>query len=76
MTAQEIVGRNIRKYREKKKLSQEALADLAKIHRTYILQVEQGKRNVGIVNIFKIAEALEIDPSILLLQEAGKKKSG
>lgn len=55
-----IIGKNIRKYRIKKKLSQEALADLSNIHRTYIGQVEAGQRNIAIKNLQKISTALKI----------------
>ena len=41
-------------------MSQERLAELASLHRTYISSVEQGRRNVSIENIHKIAEALGV----------------
>ena len=53
-------GRNVRLYRKKKKLSQEKLAELANLHRTYIGQVESGKRNVALKNIAKLAKALGV----------------
>ena len=67
--APEIVGKNVRKYREKKGISQEALADLAGLHRTYITKVEQGKTNISVVNIFRIAEALDVAAKELLESE-------
>ncbi|HET6400786.1 MAG TPA: helix-turn-helix transcriptional regulator [Candidatus Kapabacteria bacterium] len=74
MTAPELVGKNIRAYRERIGLSQEAFADAAGLHRTYITQVEQGKRNISISNIFKIAKALEIEPNLLLIADSWKKQ--
>ena len=51
---------NIRKYRKQKGLSQEKLAQLAKLHRTYIWNVERWEKNISLENIVKIAKALEI----------------
>jgi transcriptional regulator with XRE-family HTH domain len=60
------VGKNIKKYRQLKKLTQETLADLAGLHRTYIGAIERGERNVSVINIAKIADALNIEPFHLL----------
>ena len=61
-------GRAIRVLRQEKKISQEALADLCGLHRTYISDVELGKRNVSLENIDKIADALDITVSCLFLE--------
>lgn len=53
-------GKNVAKIRKKKKLSQEKLAEKANIHRTYIGQIEQGKRNIALKNVAKIAKALGV----------------
>jgi transcriptional regulator with XRE-family HTH domain len=47
-------------------ISQEALAHLANIHRTYLGDVERSERNVSIDNIEKLAKALGVDISDLL----------
>ena len=60
-----IFANNVRKYRNKKGLSQEALADLAGLHRTYISAVERERRNISIENIENIAAALDIDAYLL-----------
>ena len=60
------VGLNIRKYREKKNWSQEQLAFEADLHRAYIGQIERGEKNIGLVNLEKIAKALNIKVSKLL----------
>ena len=52
----------------KLKLSQEALAEKANLHRTYISDIERGQRNVSLENIYNIAVALEIEPYMLLQQ--------
>jgi ribosome-binding protein aMBF1 (putative translation factor) len=60
------VGFNIRKYREKKGWSQEQLALEADLHRAYIGQIERGEKNIGLVNLEKIARALVLKPEALL----------
>ncbi len=60
------VGANIRKYRERKGLTQEELAFEADLHRAYIGQIERGEKNIGVQNLEKIAKALKTTPSKLL----------
>ncbi len=60
------VGLNIRKIREDKGLSQEKLAALADLHRTYIGQIERGEKNIGLKNLEKIAKALCVNIKDLL----------
>jgi transcriptional regulator with XRE-family HTH domain len=59
-------GETIRTLRKAKGLSQEQLAELAGLHRNYIGGVERGERNVALLNIIRIAQALGISPSELL----------
>ena len=59
---------NVRKYRCDAGLSQEKLAELAGLHRTYISSVEREQRNISINNIQHIAEALEIEPYKLFIE--------
>lgn len=56
----EQFGSKVRALRTKKRLSQEELADLASLHRTYIAQIESGKRNLALQNIAKLAKALGV----------------
>ena len=58
---------NVRYYRSKCGYSQEYLAELAGLHRTYISAVERERRNISIENIQHIAEALNIEPYLLLM---------
>ena len=58
---------NVRYYRNKCGYSQEYLAELAGLHRTYISAVERERRNIAIENIQHIAEALNIEPYLLLM---------
>lgn len=55
--------RQVRKYRD---LSQEALADLCDLDRTYISGIERKRRNLSIRNIQRIADALKVDPRVLM----------
>ncbi len=64
-----IFENNVRKYRVQKGLSQESLADLAGLHRTYISAVERERRNISIDNIENIANALEVEAYILFIGE-------
>lgn len=59
-------GVNLRVEREKVGISQEALADIAHLDRTYIGSVERGERNVSLINIVKLAKALGIPANQLL----------
>jgi transcriptional regulator with XRE-family HTH domain len=60
-------GARIKALRENLGFSQERLAELASLHRTYIGGVERGERNVSLINIWRIAEALGINPSALFM---------
>ena len=57
---------NLRRLRAAQGLSQEALADRAGIHRTYVGSVERAERNVSIDNICRLASALRVDVRELL----------
>jgi transcriptional regulator with XRE-family HTH domain len=63
----EIFALNIRRLRIDLGISQEELAERAGVHRTYIGMLERVEKNVTIYNIERIAEALEVDPSVLLV---------
>ena len=59
-------GDNVRKARLAKKLSQEDLADLAGVHRTYIGMIERAEKNITLISIEKIASALGVKPKDLI----------
>lgn len=60
------LGARVRALRQERGLSQEALADLVGIHRTYIGSVERGQRNLSLDNINALAEALGVSPARLV----------
>jgi transcriptional regulator with XRE-family HTH domain len=55
-------GRAIRQRRQELGWSQEHLAAQARLHRTYVADVERGQRNISLENIIKMAEALQLTP--------------
>ena len=61
-------GKAIRSIRQNKRISQEELADLCGLHRTYISDIELGKRNVSLENIDKIAQALQVKKSEIFVE--------
>jgi transcriptional regulator with XRE-family HTH domain len=60
MDIKEKIGRRIRELRHQLELSQEALANKAEVDRTYMTDVENGRRNVSIEILEKIIAALEV----------------
>ena len=59
-------GRRVRARRNELGLSQEALADIARLHWTFVGQVERGRRNLTLHNILKLAAALNVDAGALV----------
>lgn len=60
MDIKSLVGKRVKELRNRLGISQEELAYIAGLDRTYITSVECGKRNISIVNIEKIAKALNV----------------
>jgi len=68
------LGRVIRASREKLELSQEQLAEAAKLHPTYIGMVERADRNITVLRLAQIAKALGVTASSLLVEAEGKRR--
>lgn len=66
-------GTKIRYLREQRNISQEKLGDLCGLDRTYVSSVERGRRNVSLVNIFRLAKGLDVPAHELLSSEGGAK---
>ena len=64
--AKVLFGHRLRQLRKAAGLSQEALADAAGLDRTYVSSCERGHRNISIVNIFRLAGALRVEPEELV----------
>lgn len=64
-----VLAANIRRYRRVKDLSQEALAELCGLHRTYVGSVERGERNVSLSSLEAFAQALGVSVPKLLTPE-------
>ena len=56
-----LAAKNIRQIREGKGLSQEGLAGIAELHRTYVSSVERGERNISVDSLERFADALGVD---------------
>ncbi|NGO55262.1 helix-turn-helix domain-containing protein [Allomesorhizobium camelthorni] len=66
MEIREVFARNLRRHRQKKKLSQEALAHEAGVDRTYISALERGVYGASIDMVDKLAKVLGVEPAALL----------
>jgi len=66
MDIKQKFGKKVKEYRKLRKFSQEDLALEADLDRTYINSIENGRRNVSLVNIEKIAKALKVKVKDLL----------
>lgn len=63
-----ILGKNVRRLRKQKKLTQEQLAFEAEIDLTYVGGIERGKRNPSLLVMVRIAKALGVHPTKLLAE--------
>lgn len=63
-----LFGKVVRLHREALGLSQEELAAISGLHRTYIGSVERGERNISLKNIYQIAKALKTSAGLMLRQ--------
>ncbi|HEX2581773.1 MAG TPA: helix-turn-helix transcriptional regulator [Dongiaceae bacterium] len=75
MDIHKLVGRNLRRIREEKKLSQDELAYRAGIDRTYLSGIERGLRNPTVTVLWQLSEPLGIWPTALLEKTAPVSRS-
>jgi len=68
-----LFGENLRTLRKKQGWSQERLAFEAKLDRTYVGGVERGESNISLINICRLAKALGLPPSALLVFDEPEK---
>ncbi|WP_151980152.1 helix-turn-helix domain-containing protein [Acinetobacter guerrae] len=61
------LGRNIRKTRKEKNLSQEKLALMCGLDRSYMGRIERGEVNITVLKLYEISKVLEVDIQILLV---------
>lgn len=73
MDIRKRVGANIRRLREEKGLSQEDLGVDARSGRTYVSELERGKRNATVTVVEKFAKVLGVTPGYLLDADPRKK---
>ncbi len=73
-----IVGRVIQQYREARGMSQELVSGLAGIGRTHLSAIERGERRPTLETFYKISQAMQVRPSVLLaaIEEAVESSAG
>ena len=70
-SARKIFADNLRRARKEQGLSQEAVAEAANIHRTYVGAVERAERNVSIDSMERLADAVGLELSEMLRRTEG-----
>ncbi|EOX1416615.1 helix-turn-helix domain-containing protein [Cronobacter sakazakii] len=73
MAIKEILAENVREYRNINNLSQEQLAEISGLHRTYIGSVERKERNVTLSTLIFLSKALNVSVPDLLTKQESKK---
>lgn len=74
MRWEEIIGKNIRRHRKARRLTQEALAHAAGIDTRYVGGIERGQENPSIAVVGRIAEVLGVHPAELLKEARRDEK--
>ena len=66
MSRAKLLGKNIKKYREIKKLTQNELAEYVDLSREYIADIERGLKNISLRKLYMIADVLNVKCSDLI----------
>ena len=66
MDMRRLVGRNVRRLRLERGLTQERFAEMSGFAQQYLSDLERGQRNPTIVTLYEIAVALKVEPSVLI----------
>ena len=69
-----LFGAHVKSLRRQNDISQEQLALLSELDRTYISCIERGKRNISLLNILKLASSLNVSPAQLLTFKMEEEK--
>jgi len=73
MDMRKLIGRNVRKLRLKKGLTQERLAEISGFNQQYLSDLENGRRNPTIVTVYEIASALSVTHLDLLRPDKARR---
>lgn len=73
MDVVQLLGENVRYYRKLKGMTQEQLAADAGMERSYVSDLERGTRNPSVLALGRLADALRIDASLLLVSKNSEK---
>jgi transcriptional regulator with XRE-family HTH domain len=74
MDMRRLVGRNVRRFREKRGLTQEQLAEVSGFRQQYISSLEQGHRNPTIITLYELAVALKVSHVDLVLPPKASRR--
>ena len=74
MDMRELVGRNVKRIRQRKGLTQEQFAEVSGFSQQYISSLEQGRRNPTVVTLYELAVALGVSHTDLV--RPSKKRTG
>jgi transcriptional regulator with XRE-family HTH domain len=74
MDMRKLVGRNVRKIRLKRGLTQEAFAERSGFSQQYLSDLERGKRNPTVVTLFELASALGVDHVVLVQPDSAPSR--
>lgn len=60
-----LIGQTVREIRTERGMTQQQLADLCELHRTFIISIEKGRQNASAITLLRLAAALDVLPADL-----------